>query len=253
MKFGIREVCDVHFEKFANSGEGPADFWIKSAKMTTLEGASTTVYAQGGKGNSRLIAWEGEKTLTFTVEDALISVDTFHALSGATKTTSGSLTTFTVKTTSFAATYKVTADTLFRDEDGVDHAAIIVIPKAKLQSNLNLSMAPTGDPSAFTFTFDALAENDVLFELSIKDTDDNDIPDVTTIYIDGVKFKTEATAVTLNVSSDTGAVSITGATPTVPSTTVVSEAQVLTNMTIDLARGDDITLKKGSTSHWYIV
>lgn len=48
-----------------------------------MEGAATTVYATGGKGNTRLIAWEGEKTLTFTVEDALLSPLGFAILSGA--------------------------------------------------------------------------------------------------------------------------------------------------------------------------
>lgn len=48
-----------------------------------MEGAATTVYAQGGKGNSRLVAWEGERTVTFTMEDALISPAGFMILSGA--------------------------------------------------------------------------------------------------------------------------------------------------------------------------
>lgn len=48
-----------------------------------MEGAATTVYAQGGKGNSRLVAWEGERTITFTMEDALISPEGFMILSGA--------------------------------------------------------------------------------------------------------------------------------------------------------------------------
>lgn len=48
-----------------------------------MEGAATTVYAQGGRGNSRLVAWEGERTITFTMEDALISPAGFMILSGA--------------------------------------------------------------------------------------------------------------------------------------------------------------------------
>lgn len=48
-----------------------------------MEGAATTVYAQGGRGNTRLIAWEGEKTLTFTITDALLSPEGFSILSGA--------------------------------------------------------------------------------------------------------------------------------------------------------------------------
>lgn len=57
--------------------------YIDSAKTSTLEGAATTVYATGGRGNTRLITWEGEKTLTFTVEDALLSPLGFSILSGA--------------------------------------------------------------------------------------------------------------------------------------------------------------------------
>lgn len=48
-----------------------------------MEGAATTVYAQGGTGNARLVAWEGERTVTFTMEDALISPAGFMILSGA--------------------------------------------------------------------------------------------------------------------------------------------------------------------------
>ena len=90
MKFGVREISDVVFKalqttkvgsKIVNAGE-PVLF-IDSAKTSTIEGAATTVYAQGGRGNSRLIAWEGEKTLTFTVEDALLSEVGFALLAGA--------------------------------------------------------------------------------------------------------------------------------------------------------------------------
>jgi len=48
-----------------------------------MEGAATTVYAQGGRGNARLMAWEGERTVTFNMEDALISPAGFMILSGA--------------------------------------------------------------------------------------------------------------------------------------------------------------------------
>lgn len=90
MKFGVREICDVVFKSLQVGKVGNMDvvkgqpvLYIDSAKTSTIEGAATTVYAQGGKGNSRLIAWEGEKTLTFTVEDALLSPIGFAMLSGA--------------------------------------------------------------------------------------------------------------------------------------------------------------------------
>ena len=90
MKFGVREICDVVFKAKDDVKIGSSEFkkgqpvlYIDSAKTSTIEGAATTVYAQGGKGNTRLIAWEGEKTLTFTVEDALLSPIGFAVLSGA--------------------------------------------------------------------------------------------------------------------------------------------------------------------------
>lgn len=57
--------------------------YFDSLKTSSLEGAATTVYATGGRGNVRLIAWEGEKTLTFTMEDALISPMGLAILTGA--------------------------------------------------------------------------------------------------------------------------------------------------------------------------
>ena len=90
MKFGVRECANITFKALSarkiagiQFEAGQPVLYIDSAKTSTLEGASTTVYAQGGRGNARLIAWEGEKTLTFTVEDALLSPISFAMLSGA--------------------------------------------------------------------------------------------------------------------------------------------------------------------------
>ena len=90
MQFGIREICDVVFKAKSAGSIGDYQYvagqpvlYIDTAKTSTMEGAATTVYAQGGRGNSRLLTWEGEKTLTFTVEDALLSELGFAILSGA--------------------------------------------------------------------------------------------------------------------------------------------------------------------------
>lgn len=90
MKFGVREIANVVFrakndQKIGNVifKKGQPVFYLDTAKTSSMEGAATTVYATGGRGNTRLIAWEGEKTLTFTVEDALLSPVSFAMLSGA--------------------------------------------------------------------------------------------------------------------------------------------------------------------------
>ena len=89
-RFGVREICDVVFKPLTSVDIGNQHFdayqpvlYIDTAKTSSLEGAATTVYAQGGKGNPRLIGWDGEKTLTFTLEDALMSPISFSILSGA--------------------------------------------------------------------------------------------------------------------------------------------------------------------------
>ena len=300
MKFGVREICDVVLKKKA-AGQfgklyldaGMPVLYFDTLKTSSLEGAATTVYAQGGKGNPRLVAWEGDRTVTFTMEDALISPESFSILSGAgfmdasdeqkiyvhtteqvqikngaielkyvpaTKgelyvmlmTNDGSINTkklpmlipaqyvdqnmslsgdnsvinkwadaykldprhvelgldktlevpvgvaspedaadghydfidgtndnyagsvvyvdYYVEATTgvkqidieagkFGGSYYLEASTLFRDQaSGDDYPAEFVIPNCKVQSNFTFTMAPSGDPSTFTFTMDAFPD-----------------------------------------------------------------------------------------------
>lgn len=90
-RFGSREICDVTFKAATNGftlndhefKAGQPVFVIDTATASSMEQATTTVYAQGGKGYNRLIAWEGEKTVTFNVTDALISPLGLAMLTGA--------------------------------------------------------------------------------------------------------------------------------------------------------------------------
>lgn len=90
MKFGVREICDVVLRAKAKMTVGSKTFYknepvlyFDSLTTSSLEGAATTSYANGGRGNARLLAWEGERTLTFNFTDALISPESFAVLSGA--------------------------------------------------------------------------------------------------------------------------------------------------------------------------
>ena len=90
MKFGVRECANIVFRAKQETRIGTNTFhvgqpvlYIDTATTSSMEQASSTVYAQGGRGNARLIAWEGDKTLTFTVTDALISPVSLAMLSGA--------------------------------------------------------------------------------------------------------------------------------------------------------------------------
>lgn len=72
MRYGIREICDVCFRAKSTQHIGNKTFYkdepviyFDSLKTSSLEGQATTVYATGGRGNSRLVAWEGEEKSLF--------------------------------------------------------------------------------------------------------------------------------------------------------------------------------------------
>lgn len=90
MKFGVRECCDVVFKAKAAQKVGKKVFYkgepvcyFDTLKTSTLEGSGSTVYAQGGHGNARLMSWDGDRAVTFTMEDALISAEGIMILTGA--------------------------------------------------------------------------------------------------------------------------------------------------------------------------
>lgn len=273
MKFGVREICDVVFKKKAGGYFGKLYLdknmpvlYFDTLKTSSLEGTATTVYAQGGKGNPRLVAWEGDRVVTFTMEDALISPESFSILSGAgfmdastedkiyvhtteqlevndqaqialskvpsakgemylmIMTEDGSIDPnslpmlienpsqtidlseaalqawkekydkdheglfvapavvpaiaagdvvyvdyyveaesgvkqIDIEAGKFGGSYYLEASTLFRDQaTGEDYPAEFIIPNCKVQSNFTFTMAPSGDPSTFTFTMDAFPD-----------------------------------------------------------------------------------------------
>lgn len=131
MKLGSREICDVVFRAKSTQKIGNKTFYtgqpvlvLDTAKTSTLEGDSETTYATGGRGNSNLIAWDGSKTITFTVEDALISPIGLSILMGAdiADTTTGAslvhvhkMARFTVQQATASTGKGLTTDDLYID------------------------------------------------------------------------------------------------------------------------------------------
>lgn len=67
MRFGVREIAEVVLRAKSTMTLGNRKFYrnepvlyFDTLKTSSLEGASTTVYATGGRGNPRLIGWDGE-------------------------------------------------------------------------------------------------------------------------------------------------------------------------------------------------
>lgn len=65
MRYGVREICEVVLKAKATQKIGNKIFYknepvmyFDSLKTSGMEGSATTVYAQGGAGNARLMAWD---------------------------------------------------------------------------------------------------------------------------------------------------------------------------------------------------
>lgn len=65
-RFGSREIADVTFKALnpmtvgkRTFKAGQPVFIIDTATASSMEQATTTVYARGGKGYNRLVSWEG--------------------------------------------------------------------------------------------------------------------------------------------------------------------------------------------------
>lgn len=166
MKFGVREICDVVLKAKAPITIGNKKFYknepviyFDSLKTSSLEGAATTVYAQGGKGNSRLIAWEGERTVTFTMEDALISPAGFMILSGAGLIEASEKVPVPVHT---IETIEMKTDELYVSEQphiisGEDYIYVMVLDD-------------NGDPSTepYIYTYDNEVKTDDGYKITLK-------------------------------------------------------------------------------------
>lgn len=92
--FGIREVCNVTLRSLRNipacrsmTGKdvrrGEPVMYFDYLKVSNISGSITTVYATGGRGNARRLSWDGDKEITFHIEDALISPTSMAILTAA--------------------------------------------------------------------------------------------------------------------------------------------------------------------------
>ncbi|EJW14020.1 hypothetical protein M5X00_29570 [Paenibacillus alvei] len=69
-RFGVKEVADV---MLINLLTNKVDLFLDTLKLSNLENAAETVYANGGKGAPRLVSWDFGRTATFNIQDALLN------------------------------------------------------------------------------------------------------------------------------------------------------------------------------------
>ena len=189
-RFGIKEVADVRFyEVLSDNSASEAAAAVADAtdyvisfdtlKVSNIESTAENSEARGGKGNAALISWDYGREITVTLEDALMSMDCLALLFG-----DESKDTITINANRFPGTYTVVGKTFARDEKtGKDHLFTFVIPKAKIQSETNITMEAEGDPTVIGMTLKVLrCKNGDMMELiadteNVFDTQNGDIWD----------------------------------------------------------------------------
>lgn len=78
-KFGIKEVADVIFFDIAT---GKPVLFFDTLKTSSIENASETTDATGGRGNAKLMTWNYSRTATLQMQDALLSLESMAVLAG---------------------------------------------------------------------------------------------------------------------------------------------------------------------------
>lgn len=148
-RFGIKEVADVTFYQINDDGsKGEAKLYLDTLKVSNIEFTAEQAEARGGKGNAPLIIWDYGREATVTLQDALLSMETL-ALMFEGKDGNGA-DGITISANTFPGTYWVEGTTYARDEvTGDDDIFTFVIYKAKVQSEVTLTMEAEGDPTVF--------------------------------------------------------------------------------------------------------
>lgn len=162
--FGIKEVADVEF----TSLEGGKSLKFDTLKVSNLEFTSEEAFARGGKGNPKLITWDYNREATLTLQDALLSMDTLAMIFGDNNGTDNKV---TIGADTYPGYYSIVGTTYAKGMDGTSKVFKFTVPKAKISSNVTLTMEAEGDPTVFDMTITVLkAEgNDELMTLELED------------------------------------------------------------------------------------
>lgn len=158
-RFGIKEVADVTFYKIgADGAKGEAVISFDTLKVSNLEFTAETAEARGGKGNAPLIIWDYGREVTLTLEDALLSMETLSLMFENQKSGDGEV---IISANTFPGTYYVVGTTYARDEvTGEDDLFTFEVMKAKINSEVTLTMEAEGDPTVFNMTLRVLRDKD---------------------------------------------------------------------------------------------
>lgn len=165
--FGIKEVADVAFYNIgdvevSSAGvitKGSPLFVLDTLKVSTIENTAEQTEAKGGKGNAPLIIWDYGREVNITLQDAVLSMQTLSMMfENNSATADGEI---VISAHTFPGTYAIVGKTFGRSvKDGKDRLFTWYVPKAKVNSEVTLTMEAEGDPTVFDMSLRVLRDTD---------------------------------------------------------------------------------------------
>ena len=116
MIFGVRDVVDITLKDRTTK---KPEIYLSNLKMSSFDVGADIVHARGGRGNPKLITWDGNKDIKFTCEDCLISPKSLSILLGNTMSTGAQYVAVTevLEATIVSSTPTITlSETIYADD-----------------------------------------------------------------------------------------------------------------------------------------
>ena len=166
MGFGIKEVCDVAFynvNKVTESAgtltitEDPL-FILDTLKVSNIENTAEQSDAKGGKGNAPLLTWDYGREITISLQDAILSEKTLSLMFEGDASAADKV--IEINANKYPGIYTVVGKTFARDMDGTDKVFTWYVPRAKVNSEVTLTMEAEGDPTVFDMNLKVLRTPD---------------------------------------------------------------------------------------------
>ena len=173
--FGIKEVADVGFYEVGTvtideNGavtEGTPLFVLDTLKVSTIENTAEQADAKGGKGNAPLIIWDYGREINITLQDAVLTQETLSMMFENNVTNANN--EIVISANTFPGTYSIVGKTFARGMDGKDSLFTWYVPKAKVNSEVTLTMEAEGDPTVFDMNLRVLRDSDGTMVKLIRD------------------------------------------------------------------------------------
>lgn len=164
--FGVKEVSDVGFYNYgdvevAENGtitikKDPV-LMLDTLKVSNIENTAEQTEAKGGKGNAPLIIWDYGREINITLQDALLSEKTLSMMFEGDASATDKV--IVINANVFPGNYTLLGKTFARSAvTGKDSLFTWYVPKAKVGSEVTLTMEAEGDPTVFDMTLRVLRD-----------------------------------------------------------------------------------------------